>query len=126
MGLIRTEITLRNPRLPELRPLTMEALADTGAITLCLPQHVALQLQLEELEKREVTIADGTRKMVPYVGPVRITFQNRNSFTGALVLGNDVLLGAVPMEDMDLVLSPGKQSIEVNPASPNIPSAIVM
>jgi hypothetical protein len=44
---------------------------------------------------------------------------------GALVLGNEVLLGAIPMEDMDLVVDPRKQSIDVNPASPNIASGIV-
>jgi hypothetical protein len=31
----------------------------------------------------------------------------------------------VPMEDMDLVVSPSRQTIEVNPKSPNIPSAVV-
>jgi hypothetical protein len=41
------------------------------------------------------------------------------------VLGDTVLLGAVPMEDMDLVISPARQTIVVNPKSPNIPSAVV-
>ena len=52
------------------------------------------------------------------------TFQNRSCFTGALVLGDEVLLGAVPMEDMDLILSPAKQAVMVNPESPNIPSSM--
>jgi hypothetical protein len=42
-----------------------------------------------------------------------------------LVFGNDVLLGAVPMEDLDLVISPAKQTVEANPESPNLPSASV-
>jgi hypothetical protein len=42
-----------------------------------------------------------------------------------LVIGNEVLLGAVPMEDMDLIVSPARQTVEVNPESPNIPMAIV-
>jgi len=41
------------------------------------------------------------------------------------VLGDEVLMGAVPMEDMDLVVSPGRRSITVNPESPNIPQARV-
>ena len=45
-------------------------------------------------------------------------------FTGAMVLGNEVLLGAIPMEDMDLVLRPQLQSITVNPESPNIPLSL--
>ncbi len=126
MGLIHTEITLRNPRYPELRPVVTKALVDTGAITLCIPEHIALQLKFDELEKREVTVADGKRRSVPYVGPVQTTFENRGSYCGAMVMGDTVLLGAIAMEDMDLVISPTQQKIEVNPASPNIPSAVAM
>ena len=50
-----------------------------------------------------MTAADERSHVVPYVGPIQIRFQNRTCFTGALVLGDTVLLGAVPMEDMDLV-----------------------
>ena len=125
MGMIETEIELSNPRLPELAALTVQALVDTGAMTLCIPQHVALQLRLTEIEKREVTTADEQRHVVPYVGPIQIRFQNRSCFTGAMVIGESVLLGAVPMEDMDLVVAPSRQTITVNPNSPNIPSAVV-
>jgi len=59
------------------------------------------------------------------VGPVEVTFKNRSCFVGALVLGDEVLLGAVPMEDLDLVISPAAQAIEVNPNSPNLPLAPV-
>ena len=106
--------------------MVVKALVDTGAITLCIPEHVALQLKFDELERREVTIADGTKKSVPYVGPVQTTFENRGSFCGAMVMGDTVLLGAIAMEDMDLVISPKHERIEVNPASPNFAQAIVM
>jgi hypothetical protein len=56
---------------------------------------------------------------------VKIQFGNRSCFSGALVLGNSVLLGAIPMEDMDLIIHPTTGSVVVNPDSPNIPSAIV-
>jgi hypothetical protein len=78
------------------------------------------------LEKREVTLADGTRKFVSYVGPLKITFKNRSSFSGALVMGQTPLLGAIAMEDMDLVIHPFLQKVDVNPESPNIPQSIVM
>ena len=120
MGLIRGTFQLLNPLCQELAPLEVSALADTGAVHLCIPEHVALQLQLQELEKREVVLADGHRRTVPYMGPVEVRFRNRRCFTGAMVLGNEVLLGAIPMEDMDLVLQPQLQSIDVNPQSPNI------
>jgi clan AA aspartic protease len=125
MGLVYADIELINPKEQILRPMKINALVDTGAITLCIPEHIVLQLKLEALEQREVTTADGKKRLVPYVGPVQIRFENRNCFTGALVLGDSVLLGAVPLEDMDLVINPRLQTITVNPESPNIPAAVV-
>ena len=125
MGLIHADVDLSNPRRSELDSLKVTALVDTGAITLCIPEHVAVQLDLAELEKREVAMADGRHVPVPYVGPVQIRFANRSCFTGALVLGDNVLLGSIPMEDMDLVINSRRQSVTVNPESPNIPSAVV-
>lgn len=126
MGLVYADIELINPKEQTLKPMKINALVDTGAITLCIPEHIVLQLKLEALEQREVTTADGKKRLVPYVGPVQIRFENRNCFTGALVLGDSVLLGAVPLEDMDLVINPRLQTITVNPESPNIPAALVM
>ena len=125
MGHVYAEIELSNPRQPELRPIRVRALADTGALTLCLPEHVALQLKLETESEREVHLADGRKQTVPYAGPVRIAFDGRICFVGAMVLGDEVLLGVVPMEDMDLVVAPGRGAVTVNPESPNIPLARV-
>ncbi len=125
MGLIYTDIDLSNPRDDALSPLTVSALVDTGSITLCVPEHVAVQLDLKELERREVTTADGKHVLVPYVGPVRVKFANRSCYTGALVLGDGVLLGSIPLEDMDLVVNSRLEKVTVNPESPNIPSAVV-
>jgi clan AA aspartic protease len=125
MGLVYADIELSNPKNAGLKPIALKALVDTGAVTLCIPQHVVVQLALEEIEKREVTTADEKSHVVAYVGPIQIRFANRTCFTGALVIGESVLIGAVPMEDMDLVVSPAGNSITVNPKSPNIPSAVV-
>lgn len=125
VGMVYAAIKLTNPKDVSLKPLEVNALVDTGAMTICIPNHVAIQLQLQEIEKREVTTADDRSHLVPYVGPIQIQFQNRTCFTGALVIGDSVLLGAVPMEDMDLVVSPSRRTITVNPQSPNIPSAMV-
>jgi clan AA aspartic protease len=125
MGVITASIELSNPRQPQLSPMSISALVDTGAMTICIPEHVAVQLQLPEIERREVTTADERSHVVPYVGPIQIRFENRTCFTGALVIGDSVLLGAVPMEDMDLVVSPSRQTVTVNPKSPNMPSAVV-
>jgi clan AA aspartic protease len=124
MGLIHGRFTLSNPTRPDLAPLKVSALADSGAVHLCIPEHLVIQLILTELERREVVLAHGHRRTVPYVGPVEVRFRNRRCFTGAMVLGNEVLLGSIPMQDMDLVLQPQRQSVDVNPESPNIPVSL--
>jgi clan AA aspartic protease len=120
MGLIYTELTLSNVRKPDIRPITVRALVDTGAVHLCIPEHIALQLDLDTYEEREVETADGSVRRRPYVGPILAGFENRHCLTGAMVLGNEVLLGAIPMEDMDLVINPARQTLTVNPANPNL------
>ena len=94
MGIVTTPLKLSNPRRPELAPVT------------------------------EIALADGSRRLVPYVGPIELHFKNRTGFGGALVMGNQLLLGAIPMEDMDLVVIPKTQTIDINPAYPNFASAI--
>ena len=125
MGHAFADIELSNPKKPGLKSIRVRALADTGALMLCIPEHIALQLKLETESMREVSVADGRSMNVPYVGPIRINFEKRICFVGALVLGDEVLLGAVPMEDMDLIISPGRREVTVDPASPNIPHARV-
>ena len=125
MGLVNAKIILRNPRRPELSPVEIDALADTGAVHLCIPSHIQIQLELEEVDKKEVILADGSRKLVPYVGPIEIRFKNRIGFAGALVMGDQTLIGVIPMEDMDLVVIPKTRTIAVNPESPNIVTSIV-
>lgn len=124
MGLVNAKITLRNPRVKKIETLEVSALVDSGAVHLCIPEHVQIQLKLEEIDKKEVTLADGERKLVPYVGPIEIRFKNRIGFAGALVMGDQILLGAIPMEDMDLVIIPKKRTLDVNPDSPNIATSI--
>ena len=124
MGLTNAKIQLRNPRRPELEAVESDALADTGAIHLCIPPHMQMQLRLDEADAKEVTLADGSRQLVPYVGPIELRYGNRIGFTGALVMGDTPLLGAIPMEDMDLVVVPRTRQVIVNPLNPNIASSV--
>ena len=116
-------LTLRNPRNPQCDPVAVEALADTGAEYLIIPEHIRLQLALEEGSKKEITLADGSKKMVPYVGPIETRFKNRVAYVGAVVMGDEVLLGAIPMEDMDLVALPQQRRVDINPMNPNFAAA---
>ena len=64
MGYVHAKIQLKNPRLQKLKPISIKAMVDTGALMLCIPVHIAIQLELEldENTKREVTTADGKKQ----------------------------------------------------------------
>ena len=124
MGHVKATIKVSNPTKADLKSIDIICLVDTGATYLCLPQHVANQLELKELQKREVILANGLPQLVPYVGPVKVEFENRICFVGAMVIGDQPLLGAIPMEDMDLVVHPSQFKLSVNPASPNIATGL--
>jgi len=124
MGITTTQLTLKNPLKSKLSPIHTKALADTGALHLCIPEHMAIQLELTEREKREVTLVDGSKRLVSYVGPVELSCTHRRCYVGAMVFGEEVLLGAIPMEDMDLIVHPAHREVKVNPLNPNIPLSI--
>lgn len=90
---------------------------------MCIPEHLSIQLELKTLENREVTLADGKKHLVPYAGPIKIEFENRNAFVGAMILGDEILLGAIPREDMDIIIHSGSRTLRVNSESPNIAMA---
>ena len=70
-------------------------------------------------------MADGRSINVPYVGPIKVKFGERFCYVGALVLGDEVLLGVVPMEDLNLIVHPSRRELTVNPDNSNIPHARV-
>ena len=125
MGITHADILLENTILK--RKLEVKALVDSGSVFMTVPQHVAVQLgfDLDEVSTREAVLADGSRKRVPMIGPLRVHFSDRFCDLSALVLGDEPLFGAVPMEMMDLVLHPARQSLTVNPENPYVPSALV-
>ena len=124
MGITYAEIGIEN--LFQKRRLTTKALVDSGSVFLTVPEHIAVQLGFDtsEVDKREVVLADGSRKAVPMIGPLRVYFSGRYCDLSALVLGDEALIGAVPMEMMDLVLHRASQTLSVNPASPFVPMAL--
>jgi clan AA aspartic protease len=124
MGMVHTKFLLRNPLLPHLA-VEVDAVADSGSVHLCIPEAVRAKLQLEVIADKEVILADGSLSKAPYAGPIELRFKNRIGFTGAVVLGDEALIGAIPMEDMDLVIVPRTRTLDVNPASPDIPRSIV-
>jgi len=124
MGITYASIGIEN--LFQRRRLDVKALVDSGSVFLTVPEHLAVQLGFDtsEVGTREVILADGSHKAVPMIGPLRVHFADRYCDLSALVMGDEPLFGAVPMEMMDLVLSPATQTLTVNPASPYVPVAL--
>jgi len=124
MGITYAEIVIEN--LFQKRRMNIRALVDSGSVFFTVPEHIAVQLgfDTDEVGTREVVLADGTRKAVSMIGPLRVYFADRYCDLSALVLGDEPLIGAVPMEMMDLVLNPASQTLSVNPASPFVPVAL--
>ena len=111
----------------EIKSILVQALVDSGAYQMVINDHIKQQLRLRVIEERVVKLADESERLVEVVGPIEIRFQNRRTVADAIVLPNtsEVLLGSVPMEDLDVVIDPKRQTLAVNPANPNIPVTIV-
>ncbi len=78
MGIVAAYIKLSNARDVGLKPVETHCIVDTGATYLCITHEIALQLKLEELQKRDVKLANGHVIEVSYVGPIKLEFEDRS------------------------------------------------
>ncbi|MFM2397233.1 MAG: hypothetical protein RLZZ144_483, partial [Pseudomonadota bacterium] len=106
--------------------IEVNALVDTGATFMCVTEEMALQLGFDttEVSRHVVTLADGRQIKVPRIAPIDISFGNRSYVTEALVLGDEPLMGVLPLEAMDSLVDPLRQQLVVNPSHPNFPVAL--
>lgn len=131
MGLVYAEIELinggdlelsrRNMLDPEdVKRIWVNALVDTGSYMLAINENIQEQLQLAVVEKRKAQLANGSIVECDVVAPVELRFKNRQTTCRAMVLPGDseVLLGAIPLEDMDVLIHPLRNELIVNPDHP--------
>ncbi|GHU32993.1 hypothetical protein FACS1894172_10670 [Spirochaetia bacterium] len=125
MGTVYADISLENreDRIkvklglitePEVRRTTVTAVVDTGAATLFITEAVCQQLGLLTEGERYARIANGGRIACKVTEPVEIRWKERFTSCPAVVMpgAETILLGAIPLEDMDLIINPAKQSLE--------------
>lgn len=107
----------------QIKKENVTALVDSGAYMMCINEHIQNQLDLMKVGTSEAELADGTIAKVDVVGPLVVNFKNRTTSCNAKILPgeSEVLLGAIPMEDLDVVLVPKLQTIDVNPNSKYMP-----
>ncbi len=102
----------------EVRRLTIpDALVDTGAFTLSLPETMIQRLGLNKTSTRRTMTAGGPREAAQY-SAVRLTIQGRDMTLDVSEVpdGCPVLIGQIPLEYMDFVVDPVNQRIIGNPA----------
>ena len=104
----------------EVKRITINILVDTGAYNLCINESIQEQLDLPFVEKRKAQLANGQIEEHDVVGPIVLKFKNRRTVCNAMVLhgDNEPLLGAIPLEDMDVLIHPARQELIVNPDHP--------
>ncbi len=131
MGLVYADITLVNGEdlilakrhfigEDEVKEMTVRMLADSGSYMMAINETIQEQLGLSVIEKRKAQLADGSVSEYDVVGPIEVKFKNRRCSVDAMVLpgDNEPLLGAIPMEDMDILIHPQRQELIVNPEHP--------
>ena len=121
-GAVRTTRISRTPGAASFRPrqvrkATIEALVDTGAVTMAIPEDVALALGFARASRcGPLTLADGTSagRSRRSVG-MRIEILGRQMTCDAFVMpvGTTPLIGQIPLEGLDLIVDPGTREIRV-------------
>jgi len=132
MGSVRTEIELINADdlalerrnvigKDEVKHIRVRMLVDSGAWMMCINETIQEVLQLPFIERRKTFFANGIAEEFDVVGPIMVKFENRTATCNAFVLTGDSepLLGAIPMEEMDVLIHPSRQELVVNPKHPD-------
>lgn len=138
MGLVYADIELiniedefrANAKLisaPEIRRINAKMNVDSGAYMMCINESAQIQLGLKTLRKQSAILANGDVVVMDVVGPIRVNFENRTCTVDAYVLPgtNEMLLGAIPMEYMDVLIHPKQNKLIVNPEHPTMPQLAI-
>ena len=138
MGLTYAEITLANGgdyflhkkgKLPKkkVKQVTVKALVDSGAFILVINESIKRQLDLPVYERRETILGDGSIAECEIVGPVDVFFKTRSTTCRAAVFPGDceVLLGVIPLEDMDVLIDLKNNELILPPERPYIARTII-
>jgi len=132
MGEVRVKVKLINAldralarrgqiKKEEIRVYEADALIDTGAVSSVVPQYVMEQLGLESDGQRVAEYADGRKDTVELTEPITFEIMGRRTTEGAMVLGDEVLIGQTILEVMDLLVDCNNHQVVPNPAHPDQP-----
>ena len=103
----------------EIRSGEFDAMVDTGSVATVIPFEITEQLGLKSVGKRVAEYANAATEEVEVSEPVSITIDGRNTTEGALILGNEILIGQTVLETLDFLVDCPNQRIIPNPKHPN-------
>jgi clan AA aspartic protease len=132
MGEVRVKVKLTNTvdrvlssrgkiSVEEIRTYVADALVDAGAVSSVVPPNVMRQLGLEPYGERVAEYADGRNEVVPLTEPITFDIIGRETTEGAMVLGNEVIIGQTVLEVLDLLVDCSNRRVIPNPAHPDQP-----
>lgn len=132
MGEVRIQVKLTNTvdralarrgqiKSEEIRSYTADALVDTGAVSSVVPPNIMVQLGLQADGQRVAQYADGRNEVVPLTEPITFSIIGRETSEGAMVLGDEVIIGQTVLEVLDLLVDCNSQQVIPNPAHPDQP-----
>ncbi len=105
----------------EVRRMQIQVLVDTGSMNMCINEVVCEALQLPLIGRKRSVMANGSVIECDIAGPLEVRFKNRNCLILVTVLpgDNECLLGAIPLEEMDIMVDPKRGELVVNPDHPD-------
>jgi clan AA aspartic protease len=126
MGIVFADITLTN--LFTGKSVNVRTMVDTGTTHMIVPANIARELgfDLNDVSTYRLTVADTRRIQCPCIAPLQITWGDRHYKTEAAVLGDECLMGVLPLEAMDLVVDPKRECLTANPKHPDGPVFLAM
>jgi clan AA aspartic protease len=97
----------------EIRTLKVDAMPDTGAWTMVINEEVRQKLGLTIIETARSSLANGQSDIYDITEGIEIRWKNRKTVLPAVVVPNAkyILLGALPLEAMDLMVDPVHQKL---------------
>ena len=124
MGTVHAELIIKNSadvvyakrgliKEEEVRSVTATAVVDTGAGTLVITEEQYQKLGLGMRREHTARLADGRRVACIITDAVDICWKDRETSCEAVVIpgSETVLLGAIPLEGMDIMIHPKKQEL---------------
>ena len=127
MGKVVEKIKIINVFEPE-KVVELEAVIDTGATMLVLPQNVANELGLKKIGERRVKYANNQIQLKPVYRGVILELKGRDGIFDVLgeAEGSEPLVGQIVLEALDLIVDPITKTVIPNPRSPDMPMVEIL